>query len=972
MGTECFTELGVDPFKPYSPSDLDRIVQARRAELEAMRSKAQTVPEKDKIQRDLDSLAGYRRDLADPACCAKAREEVMAIITADLGRHLFRRIDGSSVFFEKQTDDILEPARRKRWVLGPEAVGSIKGATMVSERDFQDLPADNAFSVLKALGTDDVVAWTNGAIDKLYSEGSGSVPAKVTADTSFPTFRSTVMAVAARAQKMQKYPHYPDAERYSALMKKVTPMFRNEDTYRKFRTAMVMYSVESELQSRTTAMDYRTISALINTRIAGRGVDVGDALIELERFCLSKGIVADFAKVTKEFTVCGFCGCRFEADEDTNFCPYCNRPMAIECPRCGVRNPSSNLHCKGCGIDFSLISNLPFIEKGLREDMRNGNLPSVKEVLSRFEGYEAFVDKALLREAEGFLKDTEALFEDLDAMEKAKRYCSAVERCDGYLRAHPSFGEVRDRRSRYAGIAEDVGRRFAAIPAGDDSRYIALVAECSDHPDLIRYFNSNRPPSPKRASVSGSEDGHVLLDMGSPPPDDSSYLVVRKEGSSPLSEDDGVQVAETKDRTYVDRSISFGTEYRYAVYSKRWGVTSTSAALSEPIAVFADVMDPAASPAEEGVRLDYRVPKGCSKVLIYRGEGTDPPSAGVPYADNGTKSFFVDKDAQDDGVVYSYRLVAEYTKGRAIPARTGGVVVSCRPMSPPDPISDLSVSSSDGRFHARCSSKEDYELYISSASNDIGMSTCTASDLSRNAERIDGIVRGADGTRSFALPAGRVGRVYAVVTIGGAAIVGNGVYVSTLPEVSGMRTAMDGDVCSLTFAWPPGCGTVKVAFRPDRFPEGPSDGESDTTIMKDRYDRDGNARFKVPFQRTYAKVFCQYGTKGDSQGVPLILSSRQNLPEIRYSFSRSFLGKRCTCRISVSEDVRSIPAMVLRGSERSMPTKSSIGKTLEEIPAQELRGFNLAVPVRDPANNMRLFFVDPDDNRRYRLIHPVR
>ena len=971
MGTECFRELGVDPFKTYTPSELDHIVSEKKSEYEVLKSKAQTVPEKNKIGRELDALPGYRKDLADAGCRSKAQEEVLAIVTKDLERHLFHRIDGSSVFFEKQIDDILEPARKKNWNVGPEVVGHIKGASLVSESDFKDIPADNAFNILKLLGTDDIVSWTNGAISKLYSEGSDKVPAKVSAETSFPTFKSTIMTLAARAQKFQKNSHYPDAEKYSALLKKVTPMFMNEASYTKFRTAMVMYSVEEELQSSTTSMDFQSISSLINTKVAGRGVDVNDALRELERFCLSKGIVADFSKVTKECTVCGFCGCRFEADKETNFCPYCNKPIAIDCPRCGVRNPSSNLHCKGCGIDFSLISNLPFIEKGLKEDIRNGNLLSVKETLAKFEGYEDFVDKSLLKEADGFLKDTEALFEELDSMEAAKRYCAALERCDEYLRGHSAFDEISDRRAEYAAIVDDIGKRFRAVPAGSSDRYIALVGECSDHPDLIRYFNSNRPPSPTDVTVSQNEDGHVLVSMGSLPPKDASYLLVRKEGSSPLNENDGVQVAETKDKAYVDRSISFGVEYRYAVYAKRWGVTSTSAALSKPIAVFADVIDASASPSEAGIRLDYKVPKGCSKVLVYRSEGSEPSASGVPYADNGTKGFFVDKDAQDDSTTYSYRIVAEYSQKRAIPMRTKGVVVSCKPMSPPDPISDLSVKFAGGRFSVGCTSEEDYELYFSKDAADIGMSTCTVADLAHSAEHIEGIMKSVEGVRSFTLPPGAVGKVYPVVTIGGTAIIGNGVHVSMLEDVSDIRTVMDGDVCSLTFKWPKDCGMAKVVMRSDRYPADASDGEDDVTIMQERYIRDGNFRFKVPFQRTYATVYAQYGSKGNSQGSSMMLSSRQNLPEIRYSFSYSFLGRKCTCKISVSDDIDALPAMVLRGFDRSMPTKSSIGKTLEEIPAQELRGFNLAVPVGAPAKNMKLFFVDADDNRRYRLIHPV-
>ncbi|MBO4797242.1 MAG: hypothetical protein J5494_00475, partial [Candidatus Methanomethylophilaceae archaeon] len=425
MGSESFRILGIDPFKTCSPSEADAVVEEARKKAEIRKTKGQSLLEKQNAQRDLDALPGCRRDVLDPAVAAKAREEVLSIITRDLDRYLFHRIDGSAVFFEKNIDDILEPALKKNWNVDRDAVSFIKGAKMVSEKDFKDLPSDTAFSILNSLGTDDIVAWTNSAIDALYSGDSGSVPQKVSPDTSYPTFKSAINAVAARAQKVQTNSHFKDAaKKYYPLLKKLIPMFANESSYKKFRTAAIMYSVESELQSGTSSLDYRTIASLINSRIAGKGVNTDEALRELERFCLSKGILADFSKVSREYAACGFCGCRFRIDKDTNFCPYCNKPMAVKCPRCGVRNNSSNIHCKGCGLDFSFLSDIPSLEKGLREDIRKGNMGSIKAVLPRFEGYEDFADKSLLKEAEDFVKETGDLMRDLRSMESSGKYCS--------------------------------------------------------------------------------------------------------------------------------------------------------------------------------------------------------------------------------------------------------------------------------------------------------------------------------------------------------------------------------------------------------------------------------------------------------------------------------------------------------------------------------------------------------------------
>ena len=974
MGAESFKELGVDPFKEYKPSELDALVEAKRQELVRSASKAQTVLQKKAVDEALKALPSRRKDLDDPECRSKAKEEVLSIITGSIQPYLFHRLDGSDVFFGEKSEEIMDLVKKKGWNnVGTSALGQLKGIKAVSKSDFKDVRSDTAFRTLGMLGTDDLVTWTNKAIGYLYVEGgSEAPPAKVSDATSFETFKTTINTIASRAQKQQKNPHYKEAEKYSAVLKKLTPMFADEKSYRAFRTAAVMYSVETELQSSVSVMGYQDIIALVNSRIAGKGVDVEDALRELERFCLSKGIMADFSKVSKEYAVCGFCGCRFQADAETNFCPYCNKPVAINCPRCGVRNPSFSVHCKGCGIDFSLISNMPFAEKGLREDLEHGNLRSVKATLAKFEGYEEFADKNLLRDAREFVKHTESLFSELDSLEGSKRYCAAVSRCDSYIRMYPGLTEVRDRRERYSAIVKDVDRRFEAVPKGSERMYIDLVSMCSDHPGLLSYFRSNRPSPPSRADVSKSDDGNVLISMGSPPPEDTSYLIVRKKGSSPLDETDGDLVAETRDREIVDRGIVYGTEYRYAVFSKRWGVVSPSAALSGPISVFAEVMDVSASPAEEGIRLDFKVPRGCSRVLVFRAEGSDPAAAGVPYADVGTLSYFVDKEATDGEVDYHYKVAAEYSDGRATPYRTSGSVVRCRPRPPPKPVSDLVVTYGGGRFIAKFTSSEDAELFISDPSRDLGMSSCMSSDLGRSARRLGGVIKNHTGAYTFTLPPGTVGYVYAVITSGGTSVIGNGAFVSTLADVTNVRTTMDGDSCILTFQWPAGCDRIKAAMRSDRFPNGVSDFEMETLILPDKYARDGNARIKLPFPRTYVKLYCLYGAKGSSQGVGLSLSSKGDVPVIRYSFNNSLLGRKCTCKITVSGDVKEIPAMILRGDDRSMPLKSTLGKTLAEIPAQQMKGFNLAVTVKSPAKHMKLFFVDSEDNNRYRLIHPLR
>ncbi|MBP5204016.1 MAG: hypothetical protein J6Z16_05315, partial [Candidatus Methanomethylophilaceae archaeon] len=128
MGAESFKELGVDPFREYKSSELDALVEAKRQELVRSASKAQTVLQKKAVDEALKALPSRRKDLDDPECRAKAREEVLSIITGSIQPYLFHRLDGSDVFFEEKSDEILDLVKKKGWNnVGAAALENLKG-----------------------------------------------------------------------------------------------------------------------------------------------------------------------------------------------------------------------------------------------------------------------------------------------------------------------------------------------------------------------------------------------------------------------------------------------------------------------------------------------------------------------------------------------------------------------------------------------------------------------------------------------------------------------------------------------------------------------------------------------------------------------------------------------------------------------------------------------------------------------------
>ena len=199
-----------------------------------------------------------------------------------------------------------------------------------------------------------------------------------------------------------------------------------------------------------------------------------------------------------------------------------------------------------------------------------------------------------------------------------------------------------------------------------------------------------QPPS----NVRGSMEGGTYRMKFEPPADSAgvSYRIFRAEGRRPApSEAD--RLADVQAPWYADRTVRAGRTYHYAVYSCRRGRLSEEPARLGPVTMVPEVDVVTITPVVGGLRISFEVPKGASRVRVWREDGPDSRELSV-------RGNHVDDLGLREDTEYRYRVAAEYRIGGKT-VRSRGSVHRARTASDNVPTDEWGVPVRAGRFGPR-------------------------------------------------------------------------------------------------------------------------------------------------------------------------------------------------------------------------------------------------------------------------------
>lgn len=190
---------------------------------------------------------------------------------------------------------------------------------------------------------------------------------------------------------------------------------------------------------------------------------------------------------------------------------------------------------------------------------------------------------------------------------------------------------------------------------------------------------------------------------------------------------------------------------------------------------------------------------------------------------------------------------------------------------------------------------------------------------------------------------------------------------------------------SVEWDWPKNVKKVLVAYRFDRFPEGPKDNSSFKSIIS--REKSAKSGFftvdKAEAGDYYFSVFVLIECDGKqffSKGQRRLITNRKPA-DIYYKFkiNRTLFGKMKAAQIILSTDELNVelPQTVLVAKKGNIPMFKSEGEVIYTIDYQTLnngRELLINIPIDYIGNNLyvKLFFLDDSNNKIYRIVCPTK
>jgi hypothetical protein len=744
--------------------------------------------------------------------------------------------------------------------------------------------------------------------------------------------------------------------------------------------------------SQPFSRDY--IDDLLNRFAKNTNADLGMAVSILEDYCLKKKYLANFSAKESKLAMCPDCGAMVEMGSNVMCCSVCGCSIRTKCPQCGTDQISGNKACIKCGFDFQGgLMKAKDLEKKFRIALSYGMVDEAADCMAKIE--RAYATYPLIPSMRSELKPIAAkhseVLANIDQLYKSKRYFGLRDCIDDAKMNFPKILNSTSIEKKYEDAVQKIIEADRLCERAKISRelndalrsYVTALELCPDHP-IARAKMKEHPPEAPADAVAQIREGKVLIKFAVPRERTGmSFCIFRGKDGIPTVTDDSIPLSEIPGSIFLDKLPDPGVDLYYSIYSKRWGILSREAASCGPTIVFKEVENVSIEPIEGGLRLIYEKPKGCSKVRIWRKEGTTAAGSGEEVEIHHNGDTVIDDYGLKGGVKYHYLFVAEY-KNRGRTERSMGSDFSFTTTKFPEPVREMEIrwNKSDGSFTAKWKSKEKVVLYSSPRKVNLFGRMVKLEDLNAWMTEIQPLETYSDGMRFF-LPDGAVQYIYPMIPAGKVAVRGKDILVANFKPFRDVEKRISGNDCDLTMTWPNGAESAVIVIKESSAATGPNDVNAERiTITRDAYNRDKMVRIPMGnFKKRVVTLYAVYdvsGEKMNSRGMSIdIYSGTSN--KIRYSMTVESVSRtesKVMLSIETDPGIKEIPPIAAITVKEGIPLKIWDGEsTWTSNRPVPLNGGRTVIVFQTKGkaelDKTRLFFVNEEDYNLFKFIHPI-
>lgn len=649
-----------------------------------------------------------------------------------------------------------------------------------------------------------------------------------------------------------------------------------------------------------------------------------------------------------------YCRCGYANALSSSACQGCGLPLQVACPSCGKKHPNSAEYCD-CGSPVGRkLGEAALLCKAAQRAIDRFDFSNAESLISQAKATWAGLSKYVELESKisSAKRSVGPVADKINSLIAKKRFMEARDAIAEAKRNHPGFNvpaiekEIAERTSE----ADQCARQAAAAQSESErlELYERALAICADQRDALSYMRNNppAPPTGLKMMQDGDKGSVRLVWQASTAGGTVSYTVRRCEGSSPVDEEDGVEVSSGNVTRAEDATALPGKPYYYAVFAIRCGIASAALKHSDPVFITSEVSDLAVMPGDGIVEFRWKKSDTCEVEI----EETAPGKGVVARTRNG----FCTHSGLTNGTTYAYRIRAIYwIDGRE--QATSGLCVDATPIGISECIVDFRATrarDADHLFELTWTEAPGSNVKIfSSEERDALIDEGTILSLGEIEARFSspGIQGQKCGMARMQYSGDVPVFVFPVLVYGKTAVVGNCARVFGKEEIRITSVQRMNDDLMIRIEPPAKAVAFVVLCRSDRFVrdvgEGGKDGDqSRRQIPLKAYERDGALRIKYAGARDYYISVCAvYGSPlaPTYSEVTEYFFSTKPKTAIHYSIRAlkiPFVGVKATLTFHTDSQKFTLPQTVVEYGIGGLPVFSGSGTQVATIPEQEVSG----------------------------------
>lgn len=675
---------------------------------------------------------------------------------------------------------------------------------------------------------------------------------------------------------------------------------------------------------------------------------------------------------------CGYCKKLNDAAND--YCTSCGKSLRDPCPKCNSPVLSDDMACGACGFptgnrafvslllsdaeqsgfDFNYSLALDYLEQAHQAWPVDGKDPlsqKIKELTEKMK--------------RGFELQKDAI-DKIETAIRKKHFYTARDLLPGLSKVFQQSSQlVSDYSRTIKEVLSQTEMLLSQARSIDQSTpekvilgYQAVLAVCQDCQEARRIL-AQTPPSPPtnlQARVTGKL---IQLTWSQSPSHNIQYSIVRKEGSRPVSVEDGSEICVVNSTNYDDTAVEIGISYFYTVFSNREGVCSRDGAtLTTPVMVIDDVENLSAQVLNHQVSLSWKNPPNVHEVIVVRSEKKYPTSNtdGIPITILDSNQAIDNKVQSEKEYFYTVFCQFKNISGQLILSQ--GKSIKAIPQTPPEPIREVKIAASGSpdsrRLHFRWDRvlKGDVVLLKSPASTGLkDDAIIPASELNRYGQILKATSENATDELNT------LGFCYyqPVVIFQGMAYIGREHRFVSIDDISDLSVQNLGHALRLKWQWPQNCNEAIVAFSYSGWPEQEGKGSTTITLTRAQYDLNGFFDIHKPLIADhYIIVYAVIGqgeqrivASGEYAGARKLVCLKSRIL-LEYEIKPSLLKTKFSLCLYIKGE-GDLPKMVLIRKHGALPMNKSDGDLVLTLNAQKIQNDHFTFPIPENYNQRQSF-----------------